>query len=144
MAKPEVTKRTPAGDDHEVVSVTGGNGQFRRRPCGPCPWVKDNAGDFPAEAFRVSAHTANDQAIPMFGCHESDHDRPVTCAGFLLRGADHNLSVRMKYATGQWVMDEVCEDDRELFDDYVDMAVGNGVPEDDPSLADCRRAHPDR
>jgi hypothetical protein len=34
-------------------------------------------------------------------CHESGHEKPAICAGFLLRGAVHNLSVRLKFAVGQ-------------------------------------------
>lgn len=30
----------------------------------------------------------------------SGAERPATCAGFLMRGAEHNLSVRMKRMNG--------------------------------------------
>jgi hypothetical protein len=73
-----------------------------------------------------------------FSCHMSGSEKPTTCAGFLLRGADHNLSVRMKRMRG--VIDDDVHSDVPLFDDYVDMAVANGVALDDPALVKCRRS----
>jgi hypothetical protein len=60
------------------------------------------------------------------------------CAGFLLRGAEHNMTVRLRTLSGTLDPSTVTSD-VELHDDYVAMAVANGVPADDPALARCRR-----
>ncbi len=59
------------------------------------------------------------------------------CAGFLSRGADHNLTVRLAYARGDLVQLER-SGDLPLYEDYRAMAVANGVECDDPSLSSCR------
>jgi hypothetical protein len=59
------------------------------------------------------------------------------CAGFLLRGADHNLAVRLGYYNGRF-KDDVSDDGLALHANYRAMAVANGVDPDDPALADCR------
>lgn len=88
-----------AGPDHAVVTVSpkrheGDSYRYRREPCPQCPWRKDAPiGAFPAEAYRISADTTYDQSQRVFACHMSGSDRSATCAGFLLRGADHNLSL---------------------------------------------------
>jgi hypothetical protein len=65
-------------------------------------WRVDANGEFPAEAFRHSASTAYDMAQHTFACHESGSKKPATSAGFLLRGADHNLAVRLGFMTGRF------------------------------------------
>lgn len=135
--KPETVAIHPVDDAHQVVSVVGGHG-YRRRPCGGCPWRVDQTGSFPAEAFRVSAHTAHDMSDRAFGCHEAGTERPATCAGFLLRGAENNMAVRRRAATGRLDLDSVSDGGHELHDGYVSMAVANGVPADDPALHGCR------
>lgn len=127
----------PAGPGDQVVTLEGGSSTYRRQPCGGCPWVSENAGTFPAEAFRHSANTACDMSTRSFACHESGLKNPSTCAGFLLRGADHNLRVRLARMKGE-IADDVTDGGRELFDGYREMAIANGVPEDDPAIADCR------
>lgn len=127
----------PAGEAAQVVTMTGGAGAYRRTPCGGCPWVQANAGDFPAEAFRHSAGTAYDMSNSRFACHESGVHNPATCAGFLLRGADHNLSVRLDRLKGR-LGDDLREDGRALFDDYRSMAIANGVDPADPAIEPCR------
>ena len=92
---------------------------------------------FPAEAFRHSANTAYDMSDHSFGCHQSGSKRPATCAGFLLRGADHNLSVRLGYMTGQY-QDDVSDAGEDLHESYRDMAIANGVDPDDVALKHCR------
>lgn len=37
--KPEIVNVRPAGEHDQVVTVRGGSGQYRRRPCPGCPWV---------------------------------------------------------------------------------------------------------
>lgn len=137
MAKAKVTLVRPADENNQVLRVEGGGGGYRRRPCGGCPWRKDQAGEFPAEAFRISASTAYDMATETFGCHESGQDKPATCAGFLLKGSRHNLLVRMGVSKGKY-RDDVSDGGLELWDSYREMAEANGVEPDDPVLRKCR------
>ncbi len=132
---PRITHKKPAGKDHQVVTVTGGNGGYCKSPCPECPWVCENAGSFPAEAFRISANTAEDMATHMFSCHMRGVINPGTCAGFLLRGADDNMSVRIKRMQGKML--DVVEDTRELHESYREMAIANGVDPDDPAIRNC-------
>ncbi len=59
------------------------------------------------------------------------------CAGFLLRGANHNLSVRLKLIQGDH-FEDVTDGGHQLHESYRAMAVANGVAPDDPVLAPCR------
>ena len=102
-------------------------------PCARCPWVVDSPREFPPEVFQHSAKTAYDCATHTFGCHVSGVHRPATCAGFLLRGATHNLHVRL-YGPGE----ESVHISRPLHANYRAMAIANGVDPDDPALARCR------
>lgn len=135
--KPEITRTRAAGPDHQVVTVEGGKGSHRRKPCAKCPWRVDAVGQFPAEAFRHSAETAYDMATHTFACHESGATKPAMCAGFLLRGAGHNLTVRLKMIRGAGFGD-VEDGGHELHENYRAMAIANGVAQDDPVLAACR------
>lgn len=126
-----------ADDNHQVLTVAGPGDRHRKTPCSDCPWRKDAVGIFPAEAFRLSADTAEDMAEKKFGCHQSASEKTATCAGFLLRGADHNLSVRLLAARGN--LPEINDGGHDLFDDYFDMAVANGVDPTDPALSKIRR-----
>ena len=139
--KSRIEKVTPAGDNHQVVTVVSsgeGNKLYRRKPCADCPWRRDAVGVFPAEAFRISAHTAYDMSENVFSCHTSGAKKPATCAGFLLRGAEHNLNVRLGLIMGTLDLQQVDDDGLDLFDSYREMAVANGVEEDDSVLALCR------
>lgn len=135
MSGAKIVRSVQADDNHRVVTVDG-RGGYQRRPCADCPWRKDAVGVFPAEAFRISAHTAYDMAQETFGCHASGTDTPRTCAGFLLRGADDNMSVRIGRIKGKYR--DVDDAGIELHDSYAAMAVANGVDPDDPRLAPCR------
>lgn len=137
MTQARITRIRPAGAGHQVVTAEGGSGSYRRSPCTDCPWRRDAVGLFPAEAFRHSAETAYDMAEHTFACHQSGPHRPAICAGFLLRGADHSLAVRLRRMRGE--MCDVEDAGLGLFDDYVEMAVANGVDPEDPALALCRR-----
>jgi hypothetical protein len=97
----------------------------------------DATGVFPPEAFRLSARTAYDMAQETFACHSSGTAKPATCAGFLLRGAEHNLSVRMQRISGTYP-EGVHDGGHALHPGYTAMAVANGVDPDDPALAKCR------
>lgn len=145
MAK--ITQQRLAGDDHAVLTVEGGEGQYRRQPCVTCPWRLDAVGEFPAEAFRHSANTGTDgaqildvgveKASHTFGCHASGTQKPAMCAGFILRG---DAAISWRLALRRWRFDpsKVTDGGLELFDSYFAMAVANGVPPDDPALDACR------
>jgi hypothetical protein len=137
---PLVTDIRPAGDDHQVLTIEGGKGTYRKKPCPQCPWRVDATGVFPASAFVHSATTAYDMANNSFGCHEAGKDKPATCAGFLLKGADHNLSVRMGFVTGR-IKNDVKDGGHDLHESYRDMAIANGVDSDHPALKPCRDNH---
>lgn len=135
---PKITRTRAAGSDHQVVTLQGGKGStYRREPCAKCPWRVDAVGEFPAEAFRHSAETAYDMASHTFACHDSGVRKPALCAGFLLRGADHNLSVRLKRMRGD-CFDDVHDGGHDLHANYRAMAVANGVAPGDPVLDACR------
>ena len=136
-AKPKITKKRRAGEDHQVVTVEGGGSGYRRQPCAKCPWRVDAVGEFPAEAFRHSAGTSYDMAQHTFACHASGVKKPAICAGFLLRGADHNLAVRLGYISGR-IKNDVTDGGQVLHANYRAMAIANGVPADDPILTACR------
>lgn len=71
----KIIGRRAAGKEHQVMTVEGNNGIYRRRPCADCPWRKDAVGEFPAEAFGHSAGTAYDMSEHSFGCHQSGADK---------------------------------------------------------------------
>ncbi|WP_230681616.1 DUF6283 family protein [Burkholderia vietnamiensis] len=136
--KPAITRIRAAGPDHQVVTVEGGKGSYRRQPCPKCPWRVDAIGEFSAEAFRHSAETAYDMSQHTFACHDSGARKPALCAGFLLRGAQHNLTVRLKTIVEGKRFDDVTDGGHALHANYRAMAVANGVASDDPVLAPCR------
>lgn len=138
MLPARITEIRPAGPFDQVVTLKGGHGSHRKTPCPGCPWVKANDGSFPAEAFVHSASTAYDMAQNRFACHESGIKKPATCAGFLLRGADHNLSVRLDIIRGRLDPTSISDGGRDLHEDYKSMAIANGVPADAPALKACR------
>ena len=138
MRKPKQIQVRPAGEDHQVVTLLGGESTYRRKPCLTCPWRVDAVGEFPAEAFRHSANTAYDMATHEFACHSSGKETPSICAGFLLRGSLHNLATRLKAAKGSYDFSQISDDGSELFDSYREMAEANGVSPNDPTLRACR------
>lgn len=132
---------------HQIVTLnSNGEGPLvhRVQPCEQCPWRTDvPTGVFPASAYRHSAATAYDMAQTTFACHMSGKDKPATCAGFLLRGSDHNLSVRLALTSRRFDHRGVSDGGVPLFISYRAMAVANGVSADDPALAPCRGADED-
>lgn len=132
-----VVKVRAAGPDHQVVTVVGSRRPYRRRPSSDCPWRIDATGEFPAEAFRHTASTAYDMSGRVFACHQTGTSKPAICAGFLLRGADHNLAIRMKRFNGE-VGEDVRDGGCELHANYRAMAVANGVGHDEEVLIPCR------
>lgn len=77
----------------------------------------------------MSAHT--------FACHASGTKKPSICSGFMLRGADHNLTIRLKRMEGE-IRNDVTDGGEELFENYREMAVANGVDANDMVLRECR------
>jgi hypothetical protein len=134
MGKERITRVSPAGPDHQVVQVTGPMIGYRKTPCATCPWRVDQVGEFPAEAFRISADTAYDAAFETFACHRGGIKRALICAGFLLQNSMNNIGARLKGISGG----PGCRSRFKLFDSYRAMAVANGVAPDDPMLAKCR------
>lgn len=132
-----VVETRQAGELHQVVTVMGGKGSYRKKPCPKCPWKKSAVGEFPAESFRHSARTAYDMSEHTFGCHASSVKRPAVCAGFLLKGAEHNLKVRLGKMQGKF-KDDVTDGGEDLFESYRAMAVANGVGADEAVLQPCR------
>lgn len=133
-----ILKATPADENNQVVTIQGGAALFRKEPCPGCPWKKKNDGNFPAEAFRISAPTSYDMADRQFGCHESGKEKPATCAGFLLRNSANNLASRLSVSRKELDYSQIEEGPDELHDSYKEMAIANGVDPDDPVLARCR------
>lgn len=76
-------------------------------------------------------------ASETFACHQAGQSKPMTCAGFLLRGADHNLAVRLSYIKGE-IANDLDDGGHELHENYREMAIANGVSPDDPILVPCR------
>lgn len=136
--KPKILGTKPAGEDHQVVTILGGDKQYCTKPCATCPWRKDATGEFPAEAFRHSANTAYDMAEHTFACHQAGIEKPTTCAGFLLNGSMHNMTVRIGIITDVIDLNMVSDGGHELHENYRAMAIANGVDPNDPVLAPCR------
>lgn len=137
-----MTAVTPADKNHQVVSLVSPAGApftHQRKPCEQCPWRRDSPRKaFPAEAYRISAHTAYDMNGAMFSCHMAGKEHPAICAGFLLRGADHNMGVRMAAMTGRYDWTKVSDGGAKLYSCYAAMAIANGVKPNDPALRNCR------
>jgi hypothetical protein len=108
------------------------------RPCGNCPWRLDvEPGEFSAERYKVLAASAYDRSFVIFQCHKSTDEKPVACAGFLSRGAAHNLAVRLAYSS-RGLEPKDRSGGLELHPNFRSLAVANGVEPDDCSLSDCR------
>ena len=133
----EVIKQR-AGPNHEVVTTTLPAGHaYRKKPCAKCPWKISATGEFPAEAFRISANTSYDMGTHIFACHKSGTEKPTACAGFLLHGSVHNLTVRIGRIQGNY-LDGLSDGGHPMHGSYRAMAIANGVDKDDPVLARCR------
>jgi hypothetical protein len=107
------------------------------KPCNECPWRRDvETGHFPPERFEALATTAYDRSMRLFQCHKTSDERPKVCAGFLLRGAMHNISARLALARHD--IGSVEDGGYPLFDTYREMAVANGVDPNHEALDECR------
>lgn len=133
--KAQVTGTRRAGPDHAVLTTIGGDG-YQHRPCAQCPWRSDlPTGEFPAEAFRISATTAYDGAMNMFACHMLGAASSLICAGFLLKNAANNIGARIANSRSDL---SVVHSPYPLYASYRAMAIANGVDPDDPVIAPCR------
>ncbi len=104
------------------------------KPCAECPWRLDvPAGKFSPERFEALAATAYDLAGTVFACHMSKEGGEFACASFIIKSSAHNLAVRMSRQSFVHVTS-----DHPLFETYREMAIANGVDEDNPVLAGCR------
>lgn len=137
MTRAKVLKVTPADENNQVVTVAGCDG-YRKTPCVECPWRRSNAGSFPAQAYRISANCAEDGSMIKFGCHMNGATKAVSCAGFLLKNSTHNLGVRLSVSLKRIDFSQISDGGADLFDSYREMAVANGVPENDPAISNCR------
>ena len=109
-----------------------------KQPCVECPWRVDvPVGHFPPKRYVALANTAYNLSAHIFACHKTSDEKVMACAGFLCHGADHNMSVRMAYIQGRLTRD-FTNGGYELFEDYREMAIANGVDEDNPALRGCR------
>jgi hypothetical protein len=138
MSPAKVLNRRSAGKNHAVVTVVNGDDRYCTQPCPECPWRKDQTGEFPPEASKISANTANDMNTHTFGCHMAGTEKPATCAGFILNGSIHNLTVRLKVITGKIDLSKISNGGHELHKDYRSMAIANGVKKNDPAIKECR------
>lgn len=110
----------------------------RKRPCADCPWRRDAPiGHFPPEAFIRLASSAHDMDRKVFQCHDTTDQVPLVCAGFLERGADHNLTIRLAYSNGDFERTDRTGGE-DLYADFREMAVANGVDPEHPELRSCR------
>jgi hypothetical protein len=138
-SKPKIVRARRAGRKHQVVTIHGkadGDRGYALSPCATCPWRKDSVGVFPAQAFRISAHTAYDASLVTFACHSTGAERPRDCAGFILKGSLHNVRARMNRADGKY--QDVIDGGHKLFSSYREMAIANGVSPEDPIIKPCR------
>lgn len=129
-------------EEYGVTTLSTKGGKFhahRKSPCEECPWRKDVPTEvFPADAFRASADTSYDAAVKTFACHVSGAEKPATCAGFLLRHGENNLSIRLSFTGEKIDLSRIHDGGFPIYDSYRDMAIANGVPEDDPCLNNVR------
>jgi hypothetical protein len=103
-----------------------------------CPWRLDVApGEFTVERYIALAPCAYDQSLVIFQCHKSTDEKPVACAGFLSRGANHNLAVRMAYSTGRLTFKDR-SGGLALHPHFRSLAAANGVEPNDGALRNCR------
>lgn len=102
-------------------------------PCVECPWRTDvPVGKFPPERYIALAPTAYDLAGTVFACHMSKDGGEFACAGFILQSSAHNLMCR--FARMRFDV----RSPYPLFDNYRELAIANGVEEDEPALRNCR------
>lgn len=114
--------------------------QYQRQPCAECPWRQDIApGRFPAKRFEELAYTAYDMSIIQFACHLHEN---IGCAGFVLRGSLHNLGARLAISHRNLDPTQIKDGGYQLYNNYREMAIANGVSPDDPKLEHCRSNDP--
>ena len=67
-------------------------------------------------------------AASTLGCHQSGQDKPAACAGFILRGATHNLVIMLAVIRGDLDTAQVTNGGHALHASYWAMVVAKGVP----------------
>lgn len=135
MKKVLIERIRIADSNNAVLTISGGGFRYCSKPCAECPWRRDALrGNFPAEAFRLSAHCSYDMAEHTFACHMSGKEKPAVCAGFLLVGAKHNRTIRMRMVSGDFDPRKVKRGRAKLYASYRQMAEANGVEKYDPVL----------
>ena len=136
------SKTKVCSEDYGVVRtvIKGGKSHVHRNsPCEECPWRMDVPTHvFPENAFKESAPTSYDSAMSTFSCHVTGADKPATCAGFLHRHGQNNLSVRLALSGERIDLSTINDGGLPVYPSYREMAIANGVPEDDPSLQQVR------
>lgn len=55
-----------------------------------------------------------------------------------MRGATHNLAVRLALSDGRIDLRQVSDGGYKLFDNYRKMAIANGANRRNPALRECR------
>ncbi len=140
---PRLVETRSAGPDHAVTLLECAHSDtpvHQAQVCSQCPWRVRNVGLFPAQAFEHSARSGYDKesardpnmAKMTFACHASGIDHPRICAGFLLRGAANNLTVRILELREPLRVKAPPEG--KLFESYRAMALANGVDPKSPAL----------
>lgn len=132
----QVVRTRPAGPDHQVVTIEGAewvsSPALQRLPLAEGCRGRISTGSFRALGQHRIRHGAKHLCVPPVWCSKAGHLRRI-----LLRGADHNLSVRLGYLKG--VIDhDVKDGGLALHDGYREMAIANGVDPDHPALKQCR------
>jgi hypothetical protein len=129
-----VTHQAPLPSPHaHIVDL-----KAPKKPCSECPWRLDvETGVWPIEKFIELARTAYDMSDHIFSCHKSADEAPTACAGFLERGGDHNKTVRLAYIFGKLKLADR-SGGYNLYANYREMAIANGVDPEHPALIHCR------
>jgi hypothetical protein len=111
---------------------------YQKRLCVECPWRRSTpVGKFSADKYRELAGTAEDMSQRVFTCHMTPEHKPNACAGWIQQQGGHNLTIRMALIGGSLDLSEI-EAEPNLYANYREIAIANGVDEDDPALEDIR------
>lgn len=110
----------------------------QKRLCVECPWRRSApAGKFSADKYRELATTAEDMSQRVFTCHMTPEHKPNACAGWIQQQGGHNLTIRMALISGAIDLAEI-EPVPDLHANYREIAIANGVDDDDPALDKIR------
>lgn len=103
--------------------------------CRECPWRRDvPVGKFSPERYIRLAATCTPGGLPgIFACHLTPEGGPRACAGMLAVCGTDNNRVRLAISRGDWTPPEG-PPPPDLYADYAEMAIANGVPRHHPCL----------